>query len=65
MDLYKAGKLKLEELVTRRWRLEQINEAYAQMLTGDVRAALLCFDIGGATKQTNPPLSLQCDLESR
>ena len=29
-----AGKLRLEELVTQRYRLDEINEAYASMLTG-------------------------------
>ena len=43
LDLYKAGKLKLEELVTRRWRLDQINEAYAEMLTGDVARGVIVF----------------------
>ena len=43
LDLYQAGKLKLEELVTRRWRLEQINEAYADMLTGDVARGVIVF----------------------
>ena len=36
LDLYQAGRLKLEELVTRRYRLDEINEAYASMLTGEV-----------------------------
>ena len=43
LDLYKAGKLKLEELVTRRWRLDEINEAYAHMLTGDVARGVIVF----------------------
>lgn len=44
IDLYLAGKLKLAELVTRRWRLDQINEAYAEMLTGDVARGVIVFD---------------------
>lgn len=43
LDLYMAGKLKLEELVTNRYRLEQINEAYASMLTGDVARGVIVF----------------------
>jgi S-(hydroxymethyl)glutathione dehydrogenase/alcohol dehydrogenase len=43
LDLYMAGKLKLEELVTNRYRLDQINEAYASMLTGDVARGVIVF----------------------
>jgi len=43
IELYRAGKLKLEELVTNRYRLEQINEAYASMLTGDVARGVVVF----------------------
>lgn len=34
LDLYRAGRLKLDELITRTYRLEQINEGYADMLAG-------------------------------
>ncbi len=43
IDLYQAGKLKLEELVTRRYRLDQINEAYREMLTGEVARGVIEF----------------------
>lgn len=43
LDLYMAGKLKLEELVTNRYRLDQINAAYASMLTGDVARGVIVF----------------------
>ena len=43
LDLYQAGKLKLEELVTQRYRLDQINEAYQYMLTGDVARGVIVF----------------------
>ncbi|MFF3896340.1 NDMA-dependent alcohol dehydrogenase [Streptomyces sp. NPDC001812] len=33
-DLYRTGKLQLDELVTRTYSLDQINEGYADMLTG-------------------------------
>jgi alcohol dehydrogenase (nicotinoprotein) len=32
--MYRAGSLKLDELVTRRYRLDDINEGYADMLEG-------------------------------
>ncbi|MGH7176138.1 MAG: Zn-dependent alcohol dehydrogenase [Tepidisphaeraceae bacterium] len=34
IDLYASGKLLLDDLVSKRWKLEQINEAFAQMLGG-------------------------------
>ncbi len=43
LDLYQAGKLKLEELVTRRYRLDEINEGYAAMLRGDVARGVIVF----------------------
>lgn len=43
VDLYLAGKLKLDELVSREYRLEQINDAYAAMLTGDVARGVVVF----------------------
>ncbi len=32
--MYGAGKLKLDELVTRTYTLDQINDAYADMVAG-------------------------------
>lgn len=43
LELFRAGKLKLEELVTRRYRLDQINEAYADMLSGEVARGVIVF----------------------
>jgi Zn-dependent alcohol dehydrogenase len=34
-ELFTLGKLPLERLVSRTWRLEEINEAYAHLLTGE------------------------------
>jgi NDMA-dependent alcohol dehydrogenase len=34
LQMYDAGKLKLDELVTRTYTLDQVNEAYADMLAG-------------------------------
>ena len=36
LDLYKAGKLNLDDLITKRYRLEQINEAYRAMAAGEL-----------------------------
>lgn len=43
VDLYKAGKLKLDELITRQYSLDQINEAYQDMLTGEVARGIIVF----------------------
>ena len=36
VDLYAAGKLNLDDMVTRRYRLEEINDAYHAMLAGEL-----------------------------
>ena len=43
LALYKAGRLKLDELVTRTYRIEQTNEAFEDMLTGKVARGLIRF----------------------
>ena len=43
VDLYVAGKLKLDELITRKYSLDQINEAYQDMLTGEVARGVIVF----------------------
>ncbi len=37
IDLYQQGRLKLDELISNRWRLDQINEAIADTKTGGAR----------------------------
>ena len=37
IDLYRQGRLKLDELISNRWRLDQINEAIADTRTGSAR----------------------------
>ncbi len=41
LDLYAARKLKLRELVSKRYRLDQINEAYADMVQGRLARGLI------------------------
>lgn len=41
---YRAGRLNLEDLVTRTYRLEQINEAYDDMLEGRNIRGMILFD---------------------
>lgn len=46
IDLYRQGRLKLDELVSGRWRLDQINEAIADTRTGGARRNVIVFDRG-------------------
>lgn len=42
-DLYRHGQLDLDRLITRTYSLEQINEAYADMLAGETARGLIIF----------------------
>jgi Zn-dependent alcohol dehydrogenase len=42
--LYKAGKLKLDELLSRKYPFAEINEAYAALERGEVARSILTFD---------------------
>lgn len=42
-DLYLQGRLKLDELVSRRWTLDQINEAIADTKSGNARRNVIVF----------------------
>lgn len=44
LDLYRTGKLKLDELVTRTYRLEEINQAYHDLEEGKLIRGVLLFD---------------------
>lgn len=41
--LYRAGKLKLDELLTRSYKFEEINEAYAALERGEVARSVVTF----------------------
>ena len=41
LDMYMAGKLKLDELISQEYRLDQINEAFDAMLTGQVARGII------------------------
>jgi S-(hydroxymethyl)glutathione dehydrogenase / alcohol dehydrogenase len=43
INLYRAGKLKLDELLTRRYPFGQINEAYAALERGEVLRSIVTF----------------------
>jgi NDMA-dependent alcohol dehydrogenase len=42
-ELYRHGRLDLDKLITRKYRLDQINEAYADMLGGETARGLIIF----------------------
>ena len=44
LDLYKQGKIKLDELISRYRPLDEINEAFADMSQGKVARTVLVFD---------------------
>ena len=44
LDLYRQGRIKLDELISQRYSLDQINEAYADLLKGDARRGVILFD---------------------
>lgn len=44
VDFYMQGRLKLDELISRRIRLEQVNEAFAEMKTGEIARSVIVFD---------------------
>jgi S-(hydroxymethyl)glutathione dehydrogenase/alcohol dehydrogenase len=44
VDMYLAGKLKLDQMISRRIRLEDVNEAFAEMKTGEIARSVIVFD---------------------
>lgn len=44
LNLNKVGKLKLDELITKRYKLDDINEAYSDMLAGKNLRGMIVFD---------------------
>ena len=46
IDLYEQGRLKLDELISGRWTLEQINEAIEDTKTGSAKRNVIVFDRG-------------------
>ena len=44
IDLYLAGKLNLDDLLTRSYPLEEINEAYDALIKGEVARSIVTFE---------------------
>jgi len=45
VDFYMQGRLNLDALISKRVPLEKVNEAYAEMLTGNIARCVIGFDI--------------------
>jgi S-(hydroxymethyl)glutathione dehydrogenase/alcohol dehydrogenase len=42
LDLYRSGDLKLDEIITRRYALEEVNDGYRDLLAGkNMRGVIL------------------------
>ncbi|MDZ4317350.1 MAG: alcohol dehydrogenase, partial [Phenylobacterium sp.] len=44
VDFYMSGRLKLDDLVSRRLKLEQVNEAFDEMKRGEIARSVIVFD---------------------
>ncbi len=44
MELYRQKRLKIDELISRRYKLDQINEAYDALKNGEVNRSVITFD---------------------
>jgi len=44
VDFYLSGKLKLDDMISRRIKLEDINDAFAEMKTGQIARSVIVFD---------------------
>ena len=44
LNLYKSGKLRLDELISRTYPLEEVNEAFVALGNGEVARSTLSFE---------------------
>lgn len=44
VDFYMAGKLKLDQMISRRIRLDQVNEAFEELKSGELARSVIVFD---------------------
>ena len=44
VELYLHGKIKIDEMITRRYPLDQVNEAYDALANGEVARSIIAFD---------------------
>jgi len=44
VDFYMSGKLKLDEMISRRVKLEDVNEAFDELKRGELARSVIVFD---------------------
>ena len=44
VDMYMTGKLKLDDMVSRRIKLADINDGFTEMKTGQIARSVIVFD---------------------
>ena len=44
VDFYLDGKLKLDEMISRRLKLEEVNSAFEELKRGEVARSVIMFD---------------------
>ncbi|MNF93996.1 S-(hydroxymethyl)glutathione dehydrogenase [compost metagenome] len=44
VDFYMSGKLKLDEMISQRIRLDQINEAFDELRRGELARSVIVFE---------------------
>lgn len=44
VDFYMAGKLKLDEMISQRVKLEQVNDALQELKSGNLARSVIMFD---------------------
>lgn len=44
MELYRQKRLKIDELITRRWKLDEVNEAFQALKNGEGNRAVITFE---------------------
>jgi S-(hydroxymethyl)glutathione dehydrogenase/alcohol dehydrogenase len=44
VDFYMSGQLKLDDMISRRIKLDDVNEAFVEMKTGQIARSVIVFD---------------------
>jgi len=44
VDFYMAGKLKLDDMIARRIKLEDVNEGFDELKRGEIARSVIMFD---------------------
>jgi len=44
VDFYMSGKLKLDDMISRRIKLEDVNDAFSEMKSGQIARSVIVFN---------------------